>query len=194
MSESGPLWRRLGAVFAHASLTPSERLVLILLEWYAKDGVAWPSVRTMGRRTGLGVRTVYRLVARLEQLGVLDVEHGGGRRRPNHYEITLPPFHGFPDGAGRETLPAGPETVPSVQGNPATVAGEHSRERSKDHSTSRAPNNASLRDAGAAEDPASVSAPGPRGNGGLTPVNPADFAQFRLARRAQRAQAEKGTG
>ena len=94
------------------------KLLLIALASFADDDGAnvYPSVETLARMTSTEPRTVWRRLARLRALGVLEVETaGGGRRRSTHYRIrpeTLTPASGFepsetlapPSGFGPETL------------------------------------------------------------------------------------------
>ena len=135
--DPGPLWRRIGAILARPTLTTAEKLLLVVLEWYTnEEGVAWPSVPTLGRRVSVTERTVYDLIARLEGLEILDVDHGGGRRRSNHYAVTLQPFQGFSDAPGGKTLQSTTETLKSAHENPEARSGYLSTYRSKDLSTS----------------------------------------------------------
>ena len=54
------------------------------------SGTAWPSLRTIAEGTGSSRRTVQRAVDRFIQLGFAAVTPGGGRRRSNTYQMTLP--------------------------------------------------------------------------------------------------------
>ena len=136
MSDPGPLWRRIGAILDRADLSTAEKLLLIVLEWYTNsEWVAWPSVPTLGRRMTATERTVYGLIAHLDELDVLSIDHGGGRRRSNHYRVTLQPFQGFSDEPARKTLKSTPETLKSTPENPEATSSDLSTYRSTDFST-----------------------------------------------------------
>lgn len=60
--------------------SPSAKLVLIALADQARpDGLAWPSVATIARRTDLSERAVQKHVAGLERLGLMTIERRSGR-------------------------------------------------------------------------------------------------------------------
>ena len=55
-----------------AEVPSSEKLVLLALASYANHlGLSWPSVETLVRRTALSRSTVFRALARLEQVGAV---------------------------------------------------------------------------------------------------------------------------
>jgi hypothetical protein len=65
-------------------------LVLIALaEWANKDGIAWPGVDAIAKRTRLKGRQIFRILGRLGKEGVVLVESGGGRGRNNRYRFAL---------------------------------------------------------------------------------------------------------
>ena len=63
----------------HSDLKPSARLVLLALAAYMdRRGVAWPSLATLARDTGLARRSVYRCLAQAEAGGWIKRERGAG--------------------------------------------------------------------------------------------------------------------
>ena len=52
---------------------------------------AFPSLATIARCAGISHRTATRAVARLEKVGLLTIERGGGRSRFNRYTLSLNP-------------------------------------------------------------------------------------------------------
>ena len=77
------------------------KLVLLALADFANGkGVAWPSIPTVARKTGLSTRQVKRVLPKLEEDGEIHIERSGpGRRRVHRYTFpkyingdTLSPF------------------------------------------------------------------------------------------------------
>ncbi|MPY99978.1 MAG: hypothetical protein GEU97_18710 [Actinophytocola sp.] len=77
-------------VWDHSPAVGTELLMLLAIADHASDNGrdAWPSIKTLARRTRLGERTVQRVLKRLADEGHL-VIHVGGGRRSNHYEIPM---------------------------------------------------------------------------------------------------------
>jgi len=77
-------------VWDHSPAVGTELLMLLAIADHASDNGrdAWPSIKTLARRTRLGERTVQRVLRRLADEGHL-VIHVGGGRRSNHYEIPM---------------------------------------------------------------------------------------------------------
>ena len=77
-------------VWDHSPAVGTELLMLLAIADHASDDGrdAWPSIKTLARRTRLGERTVQRVLKRLADEGHL-VIHVGGGRRSNHYEIPM---------------------------------------------------------------------------------------------------------
>lgn len=77
-------------VWDHSPVAGTELLLLLAIADQANDDGrdAWPSTRTLARRTRLDERTVRRVLKRLADSGQL-VVHSGGGRRSNHYEIPM---------------------------------------------------------------------------------------------------------
>lgn len=60
-------------------LKPAEKLVLLALADNANDeGVCWPSIRTICRKSCLGESTVHRAIGKLKELGMLYVNGNDG--------------------------------------------------------------------------------------------------------------------
>ena len=68
------------------------KLVLLALADFANGkGVAWPSIPTVARKTGLSTRQVKRVLPKLEEDGEIHIERSGpGRRRVHRY--TFPKY------------------------------------------------------------------------------------------------------
>lgn len=105
------------------ALPSFEKLVLLALADCANDeGLAWPSIATLKRKSGAGERTIYRAIASMESLGVLTIERVIGKG--NRYTITpasvapLPVRHP----CRRDTPP-----LPERQRTPATQAPKPSK-------------------------------------------------------------------
>lgn len=75
-----------------ANLPCPSKLVLISLADQANDdGVCWPSIATLTRRTGLDERSIFRHLATLEKLGHLHREQRPGRSNVYHvHPISTP--------------------------------------------------------------------------------------------------------
>lgn len=68
------------------------RLVLLALADRADDGgFAWPSIEDICERAKLSERAVQKGIAKLVEIGELEVESGGGRRVRNRYRIVPKP-------------------------------------------------------------------------------------------------------
>jgi hypothetical protein len=91
-------------VWARSESRNGARLVMLALADRADDnGVAWPSIDDLAERTRLTPRAVQKGIAKLVEIGELDVENGGGRHRSNRYRITPKPrtMDGVTDGKPR---------------------------------------------------------------------------------------------
>lgn len=78
----------------HPDLTAADKLVLVGICNHDGDGGAWPSMATLARYATVSVRSVRRIVAKLEELGFVTrhVNAGGTDRtpldrRPNLFEV-----------------------------------------------------------------------------------------------------------
>ena len=84
--------RIVGGVLEHSLAENGARLVLVVLAEAARpDGVSWPSTLTIARRARLRVRTVQRMLRRLERSGEIEVRVGtrAGRSR-RVYRVLMP--------------------------------------------------------------------------------------------------------
>jgi hypothetical protein len=100
------------------ALPAFEKLVLLALADCANDeGLAWPSIATLKRKSGAGERTIYRAIVSLETLGVLSIERIIGKG--NKYTITPATVAPLPD---RHPCRKGTPPLPERQRTPATVA------------------------------------------------------------------------
>ncbi len=68
--------------------------VYMVIALHAKDGVAWPSVETIASYAGVTSRTVQRTIARLCDVGLLEVKRGGGRKISSRYTLVNPDTQG----------------------------------------------------------------------------------------------------
>lgn len=117
------------------ALPAFEKLVLLALADCANDeGLAWPSIATLKRKSGAGERTIYRAIAAMETLGVLSIERVTGKG--NRYTITpaavtpLPVRH--PCRNGTTPLPVRQQTPAAVAPNPSVNRKEPSEVKSAD--------------------------------------------------------------
>jgi DNA-binding MarR family transcriptional regulator len=78
-------------VWAESQHKGSELLLLLAIADNANDqGVAYPSVRTLAKKTRLHPHHVKKLLRVLEASGELVTQVGAGPRGCNEYEVTLP--------------------------------------------------------------------------------------------------------
>jgi hypothetical protein len=80
-------------VACQCQLRPTAKAVLKELAWFANDQGenAWPSVRTLAERTGLGRRAVQKILRESEQVGAIQAVGNrlGGRHRTTRYRLVL---------------------------------------------------------------------------------------------------------
>jgi hypothetical protein len=87
----------MSAVWERDDLDASERLVMLSLADHADDdGVCYPSIARLCKRTSMSDRGVQKVLARLQERGFLRVEIGAGRSGSNRYFVTATPEHGSP--------------------------------------------------------------------------------------------------
>ena len=84
------LWRE--AIRDSETLSANAKYVALVLAIYmSSEGTrAWPSIDTLAHKTRRCRRTIIDALDELELSGHLDVVHGGGRGRSNHYKAVLP--------------------------------------------------------------------------------------------------------
>ncbi|MGW7087593.1 helix-turn-helix domain-containing protein [Streptomyces sp. NPDC054871] len=79
-------------VWARSESRNGARLVMLALADRADDtGLAWPSIDDLCERAKLSPRAVQKGIAKLVEIGELEVEEGGGRRVRNRYRIVPKP-------------------------------------------------------------------------------------------------------
>ncbi|MEU6990309.1 helix-turn-helix domain-containing protein [Streptomyces sp. NPDC046465] len=79
-------------VWARSESRNGARLVMLALADRADDtGFAWPSIDDLCERAKLSPRAVQKGIAKLVEIGELEVEEGGGRRVRNRYRIVPKP-------------------------------------------------------------------------------------------------------
>jgi Helix-turn-helix domain len=106
-------------VWAKSESRNGARLVLLALADRADDtGFAWPSIEDLCERAKLSPRAVQKGIAKLVEIGELEVESGGGRRVRNRYRIVPKPRTS--DGVTDE-YPRSPDGV--TDGKPRTFDG-----------------------------------------------------------------------
>lgn len=87
----------MSAVWEREDLDASERLVMLSLADHADDdGVCYPSISRLCKRTSMSDRGVQKVLVRLQERGFLRVEIGAGRSGSNRYFVTATPEHGSP--------------------------------------------------------------------------------------------------
>lgn len=95
-------------VFEHSRTDhAADRLVLLTIADRANDegSEAWPSVDTLCRKTRLSKSTVLRSIARLEELGELEVEREEGLS--NRYTVNMRPYLPMEHQSQTDTSPRG---------------------------------------------------------------------------------------
>src|SRR5262249_42545246 len=77
-----------------AAVNPCERLVLLVLAWHADQNGrnAWPSVRTISRKTSLTERAVQKILVRLKEKRLIAIESKAARRSVR-YAVALDELH-----------------------------------------------------------------------------------------------------
>ncbi len=96
-------------VWQNAPHSSGELLTLLAIADFADDqGVAWPSVTVIAKKTRLSARQVNRVIVELKKTGWLSVIHGSGRHKSNRYKIIFGSvgFDPLPVEAGGNTSPA----------------------------------------------------------------------------------------
>ncbi len=79
----------MGWVLDNPSVRGNAKLVALALANYANDkGLAWPSVETLAKITGLSKRQIQRILPQIEKAGLLKITTGGGRKRTHRYQFT----------------------------------------------------------------------------------------------------------
>ncbi len=82
-------WQILRWVFDNPGVRGNVKLVALALASYANEqGLAWPSVETLAKTTGLSTRQIQRILPQIEKAGLLKITTGGGRKRTHRYQFT----------------------------------------------------------------------------------------------------------
>jgi len=81
--------KTMNRVWEHSDVGGSELLVLLAIADYAHDdgGGAWPSSKTLARKTKLSQRQVQRIIQGLEECGEIGIERRTGPRGTNMYTV-----------------------------------------------------------------------------------------------------------
>ena len=78
-------------VWDHSRSRHAARLVLLAIADCAREnGVAWPSVAELKRKTGLGERAVQTAIIELGKLGELEIGYQQGPKGCNRYRLAMP--------------------------------------------------------------------------------------------------------
>ncbi len=79
----------MGWVLDNPSVGGNAKLVALALANYANDkGLAWPSVETLAKITGLSTRQIQRILPQIEKAGLVKISPGGGRKHTHRYQFT----------------------------------------------------------------------------------------------------------
>ncbi len=109
----------MSAVWEREDLDASERLVMLSLADHADDdGVCYPSIARLCKRTSMSDRGVQKVLSRLQERGFLRVEIGAGRSGSNRYFVTATPEPGSP------LNPVHPRTTFTTPPNPVRLTPE----------------------------------------------------------------------
>jgi len=129
--------RVMNRVWDHSGQSGSALLLLLALADQANDqGVCWPSVDTLARKTRLSERTVQELIngaaaranhaarAGLTESSELEVLRGGGHGRASTYRITVRDSHPSENGSPNGHLDYGANLAPLAGMNGASPSKE----------------------------------------------------------------------
>lgn len=113
-------------VWEAEGLSPTHRLILLSLADHAgDDGICYPSIERLCKRTGLSERAIQGAVKALRDAGWLEIQVGGGRNRCNLYCVKTPQqMHPAADAPPSETPQMSAETPQMSAKNPAADAPE----------------------------------------------------------------------
>jgi Helix-turn-helix domain len=100
-------WLKLCA--SYPNLSGADLAVGIALSTYmnSKTRVAWPSLQRLAADTNRNRSTVSRSLDKLEELELIGVVHGRGRKKPNRYQMKLGALNAEPQTLRRRTTPRG---------------------------------------------------------------------------------------
>lgn len=100
-------WLKLCA--SYPNLAGADYAVAIALSTYlnATTGDAWPSLQRLAADTNRNPSTVWRSLRRLETMDLIEVIHGRGRHKVNHYRPKLGSMDTDPMRLKRRTTPRG---------------------------------------------------------------------------------------
>ena len=103
LQEPPTFWQRSNAIANAESLTSSQKLLLYVLNNHIGNGiVAWPSIATICKASGLAEKSVRRTIKTLQTAGILTVETGGGRTS-NRYSLDINSLRPTEDTTGQST-------------------------------------------------------------------------------------------
>lgn len=75
-------------VWEHAPCRENALIVLLALaDWSNDDGVCWPSIQKLADKSRVDRRSAQRIIRRLKQDGLVQIEEGGGRAKQHKYKI-----------------------------------------------------------------------------------------------------------
>ena len=81
-------WEIVAWVFDNPSVRGTVKLVALTLANYANEkGIAWPSVETLAKKTGISTRQIQRILPKIEEAGLLKITTGGGRTQTHRYQF-----------------------------------------------------------------------------------------------------------
>jgi hypothetical protein len=108
-------WRQLPAIW-ETPLRPTDKLVLLCLAQFANQigKSAYPAQATIGRLTGISLRSVRYALSRLRDAGLI-VPQGKGPQGTIKYQINLPLASSQRGGAAPVAYPPG-NGLPTIQG------------------------------------------------------------------------------
>ena len=109
-------------VWEHSRTIGNDRLLLLAIADRASDeGMdAWPSIKTLAKKTKLHERTVQRCLKNIEALGELEIRHSEGAHGTNVYIVRMDVLV-LEDSRERRRVPAKRSTSPSDRYDPGNV-------------------------------------------------------------------------
>lgn len=127
-------------VWAESSQEGGALLVLLAIADFANDdGVAWPGVPTLARKSRLTDRQVQNVIAHLETEGEISIERGAGPRGTNIYKVGGEKISPGETAARQVVKPTSPGVVKPTSPEPSLEPSEKTEPPEEQTTTSKPP-------------------------------------------------------